>query len=66
MVTTTPNKEKKQKNKSWEASMGLANLNRWQVESSHCQRFFFPLKTTKRKCYFFLLLLFQFPKMGVA
>ncbi len=41
MATTTPNKEKKNKrqNKSCEASVGLANLNRWQVESSYCQRF---------------------------
>ncbi len=66
--TTTPNKEKKTKqNKSWEASLGLENLNRWQVESSYCHRFFFPpSKTTKRKCviYLFIYYYFSFQKWG--
>jgi hypothetical protein len=49
------NTQIKEKNKSWEASVGLANLNRWQVESSYCQRFFPPLKTTKKSVFKFLV-----------
>jgi hypothetical protein len=63
-LNNTPNKEKT--HKSREASVGLANLNRWQVESSYCQRFFPPSKQQKEKCYlFYYYYYFSFQKWVV-